>query len=615
MEMDVQYKLKRAILNTYILLTCAIVISSGCTSLANCALILDNRISDSVLAYSNTWTNMTAGLIEKPFVRGAHAMAYDSQNDKIIMFGGIDSSHMGLNDTWAYDFNTNTWKNMNPVKWPSARAYHAMAYDSESDRTILFGGYYSHWLCDTWAYDFHSNTWTNMSPIVKPPSRSEHALTYDSRSDRIILFGGGGERGVALDDTWAYDYNSNTWTNITPIIKPIAVAFNSLAYDSESDRTILFGGWISGIRYSNDTWAYDYNNNTWTNMNPSLKPSNRGSSVMVYDSVSDRIILFGGGQPKARNNETWMYDFNTNAWKNMTQQKGPPARWCAAMAYDNESNRAILFDGYTGSQLLDDTWAYELNKKLTPPNAVSTTPKNGETNVPIDANIVITFSDSMNRSVTENAISSVPAITGQFSWDSMAKTLTWNPNVNLTMNTQYTITITTSAKSQTNVSMASPYIFIFTTGILPDTIPPIVISTIPFNGTRDYNNKSNITVIFSEAMNKTQTESAIYITPGSLAKKEWNVNGTILTLVALLEEGTTYVINISTKAEDLAGNKMENAYSFSFMTKSTNNPNGKPNAELDLTLLVSVTIFVVVTVVFFLLFLYMRKKPSSKKPI
>jgi hypothetical protein len=36
----------------------------------------------------------------------------------------------------------NTWTNMNPSTHPGARSGHAMAYDSESDRVILFGGYY-----------------------------------------------------------------------------------------------------------------------------------------------------------------------------------------------------------------------------------------------------------------------------------------------------------------------------------------------------------------------------------------------------------------------------------------------------------------------------------------
>jgi len=38
--------------------------------------------------------------------------------------------------------SNNTWKDMNPGNYPRARYGHVMAYDSQSDRVILFGGYY-----------------------------------------------------------------------------------------------------------------------------------------------------------------------------------------------------------------------------------------------------------------------------------------------------------------------------------------------------------------------------------------------------------------------------------------------------------------------------------------
>jgi len=48
--------------------------------------------------------------------------------------GGImDNPHPGI-------LAANNWTNMNPSTYPGARQYHAMAYDSESDRVILFGG-------------------------------------------------------------------------------------------------------------------------------------------------------------------------------------------------------------------------------------------------------------------------------------------------------------------------------------------------------------------------------------------------------------------------------------------------------------------------------------------
>ncbi len=147
-------------------------------------------------------------------------MAYASQSDRIVLFGGHGvgprSGFAGTNQTWAYDFNSNTWTNMQPTTKPPGRFDHAMAYDSQSDRIIVFGGRNVFDGNETWAYDFDANTRTNMNPVTTPPplsADSTPAMAYDSESDRIILVAG---------ETWAYDFNTNTWTNLNAFITWIA---------------------------------------------------------------------------------------------------------------------------------------------------------------------------------------------------------------------------------------------------------------------------------------------------------------------------------------------------------------------------------------------------------
>src|SRR5439155_6266736 len=153
---------------------------------------------------------------------------------------------------------------------PPARSYFAMAYDSESDRVILFGGLgaSSGEFNDTWAYDFNTNTWTKMDPVAEAPARGSHAMTYETRSDRVILFGGNSNAGL-LNDTWAYDFNTNSWTDRAPSVGPAASYSVGMAYDAQSDRLILFGGCCTSLGLPlNDTWADDFNADTWTHVDP-----------------------------------------------------------------------------------------------------------------------------------------------------------------------------------------------------------------------------------------------------------------------------------------------------------------------------------------------------------
>ena len=87
---------------------------------------------------------------------------------------------------------------------------------------------------------------------------------------------------------------------------------------------------------------------------------------MAYDSVRDRVVLFGG---RDRQNyilwDTWEWDGND--WILRYPSRRPPARSEHAMAYDPVNRRTVLFGGSnsprydsdTPGELLDDTWVWD----------------------------------------------------------------------------------------------------------------------------------------------------------------------------------------------------------------------------------------------------------------
>src|SRR5207249_318598 len=176
----------------------------------------------------NTWTDMAPA--SSPLGRDSPTLTYDSAADRVILFGGTVSGRGDSNETWAYDFRANAWADM--ARTPPARYGHAMAYDSQSDRIILFGGWTgTQQSNDTWAYDFNANTWTDMAPATSPPGRYLHAMAYDSQSDRVILFGGDG----GYNDTGAYEFDAETWTGTPPTATPAPLVRHALAYESAAD--------------------------------------------------------------------------------------------------------------------------------------------------------------------------------------------------------------------------------------------------------------------------------------------------------------------------------------------------------------------------------------------
>jgi hypothetical protein len=163
---------------------------------------------------------------------------------------------------------------MKPSGNPAGRNFGGLAYDTESDRVILFGGGIGdeYNFPKTWAYDYNTNTWEQMpsGPDSSPGFLDCINLAYDEKADRVILYGGLSEDRQAHDKTWAYDYNTNTWTELKPSTNPGTLIQFAITYDSAVDLVVMFGGQINFLfdKLSNQVWTYDYDTNTWTDITP-----------------------------------------------------------------------------------------------------------------------------------------------------------------------------------------------------------------------------------------------------------------------------------------------------------------------------------------------------------
>ena len=78
-------------------------------------------------------------------------MAYGSAQKQLLLVGGEKQGTNYYGDTWKWDGNAWTLLASNG---PSARAFHAAAYNDNCDSIIMFGGYNgSNYLSDTWEWD------------------------------------------------------------------------------------------------------------------------------------------------------------------------------------------------------------------------------------------------------------------------------------------------------------------------------------------------------------------------------------------------------------------------------------------------------------------------------
>lgn len=158
-----------------------------------------------------------------------------------------------------------------------------------------------------------------------------------------------------------------TWTNLSygdDLL--LSIRASAMVYDSVEDKVLLFGGTddqtgTDSSAYFNDTWSYSPVTNTWTNLNPpGSVPHARSDYAMVYDSQTRKVILFGGWDGRAYFGDTWSYNPATNTWTKLHPAGiQPTARGSHCMVYDSARNRVILFGGTDGIVPdLNDTWSY-----------------------------------------------------------------------------------------------------------------------------------------------------------------------------------------------------------------------------------------------------------------
>ena len=282
-----------------------------------------------------------------PMGLGYHNMAYDGESKVSIIFGGQprDYDLTMTNKTWAYSTSDTIWNEMKPEIKPQPSAADAIAWDSESDRIIIFMGQ------ETWSYDYNSNSWQKQNPVSSPSTIFGSTMVYDSESDRMILF------GLFSGETWVYDFNNDSWENMKPEKAPCFRVYQAMAYDAESDKVVLFGGgdgpeppWFVNI--FDDTWIYDYNVNEWTEVKTDMNPGGRVYAEMVYVPSIDRIILYGGealGKDQPVDNNIWSFDTDTGTWEIYETEETLPALRKHAMVFDTAAHSLLIYGGISGT--------------------------------------------------------------------------------------------------------------------------------------------------------------------------------------------------------------------------------------------------------------------------
>lgn len=231
---------------------------------------------------TGNWIEITP--TTKPSARSYGALAYDGVSDSVILFGGLDSASTRLNDTLAWDGTT--WSTLSPTTVPTAR-------DGQVGATVdstpyMFGGEDSGGLLDD-LYKFDGSDWNlEVPPNATYPTERKYAGLADDGNGYPLMWGG--DTGSTFDpDVWLYD-DTIGWLSSTPATSPEPRMKHAMVYDTSRGAVLMFGGVsLNTGQTLNDLWEWD--GSDWLQISTSDAPPARGSTVMAYDSIIQRIVL------------------------------------------------------------------------------------------------------------------------------------------------------------------------------------------------------------------------------------------------------------------------------------------------------------------------------------
>ncbi len=222
----------------------------------------------------------------------------------------------------------------------------------------------------------------------------------------------------------------------------------------------------------------------------------------------------------------------------------------------------------------DQTIRFFVGADQARPRFVASNPANGAAGVAAGTNIDITFSEAIDFSSLADGITISPSVLFTFTQSADRTVASLVPASPLTPGT-YTVSVTSGVQDLNGNTLQNETSFAFVVGT--DFIQPAVTSAVNgavtlVNGvnTNGVDRSLPLVITFTEAMDQAATESAIGISPFVANTKTWNLASDTLTITfpTGLDSEINYTLSVDATARDVAGNALNQSYSYPFFTNA-----------------------------------------------
>ena len=308
---------------------------------------------------SGAWAQLPAGG-EGPAAREDHTWTVDEGGQTAYLFGGRSGGTV-FDDLWAYDLDAGTWRRIDVTgPRPAARFGHEAAWTSlKGGLAVTLGQAGSRFFGDLWLFDPASATWRELPSAGRTPLPRYGSCSGIGPDGHLWISHGFTEDGSRFSDTRAYDFEAEAWVSETPAAGTPKERCLHVCWWSADGTLTLYGGQTTGVPALGDLWSLVPGTggaeNAWFQLaEPAAAPRH-----LPAVAQRGRLTYVVGGRDLGRDplDDTWLVDDgNAGAFSELQTRGDLPARSGAAMVYDEDRDRMLLFGG-TGDAALDDLWA------------------------------------------------------------------------------------------------------------------------------------------------------------------------------------------------------------------------------------------------------------------
>ena len=296
-----------------------------------------------------------------PPARAQHTAILDDDNHRMIVFGGRNR-YRGFDDVWALDLTpgAEAWTELEPTGTPpDPRRWHSAIYDSDNQRMIVFGGGGGGDVFDdVWALDLTpgAEAWSELDLGISIPSaRVQHSAIYDASNGRMVMFGGY-TNGAFLNDVWTLDLTAGAeaWTQLGPAGTPPDVRRGHSAIYDHGGQMLVFGGLGSGGFY-NDLWRMTLTPGAeeWSQLTPSGDlPGPRAWHTAAMTGTPYRMLVLGGRGMGETGGLQWDYSLGGVLWSPLTPSL--PEWWQAGMVLTGGQPDLYYYGGPQMQFMIED---------------------------------------------------------------------------------------------------------------------------------------------------------------------------------------------------------------------------------------------------------------------